>query len=181
MHSSRMRTSRTLTVFRRPPPGKLETPRKIGDHPSTQKLETTSPRKIGDPPGPDPPVNRMTDACENITLAKTSFRPVKMIIALDRGVRKECDSPRHQSNTFSHRPVLVELIEFCIFTGRNEVLAKVIILHLSVIHSVHRGGGCLLQIFGGGGVCSKFSGGVLQFSEYSHRSAGTHPTGMHSC
>ena len=23
-----------------------------------------------------PPVNRMTDACENITLAKTSFRPV---------------------------------------------------------------------------------------------------------
>ena len=28
-----------------------------------------------------------------------------------------------------------------IFTGRNEVLAKVIFLHLSVIHSVHRGGG----------------------------------------
>ena len=46
-------------------------------------------------------------------------------------------------------------------------------------------GGCLLQILGG--VCSKFSGGVcsrggfLQFSEYGHRSAGTHPTGMHSC
>ena len=40
-------------------------------------------------------------------------------------------------------------------------------------------GGCLLQIFGGG-VCSIFSGG-LQFSEYGHRSAGTHPTGMHSC
>ena len=63
------------------------------------------------------------------------------------------------------------------------------------------GRGCLLQIFGGGvcskffwgggegGVCSKFSGGVsapnfggvLQFSEYGQRSAGTHPTGMHSC
>ena len=28
-------------------------------------------------------------------------------------------------------------------TGRNEVVAKVIFLHLSVIHSVHRGGGCL--------------------------------------
>ena len=27
-----------------------------------------------------------------------------------------------------------------IFTGRNEVVAKVIFLHLSVIHSVHRGG-----------------------------------------
>ena len=41
-------------------------------------------------------------------------------------------------------------------------------------------GGCLLQIFGGG-VCSKFSGGgILQFSEYGHRLAGTHPTGMHS-
>ena len=24
-------------------------------------------------------------------------------------------------------------------------------------------------------------GGFLQFSEYGHRSAGTHPTGMHSC
>ena len=27
-----------------------------------------------------PPVNRMTDRCKNITLAKTSFRPVKMFI-----------------------------------------------------------------------------------------------------
>ena len=38
-----------------------------------------------------------------------------------------------------------------IFTGRNEVLAKIIFLHLSVIHSVHRGGGvtCLVR----GGVC----------------------------
>ena len=85
-------------------------------------------------------------------------------------------------------------------------MAKVIFLQLSVIHSVHMGG-CLLQIFFGGGVCSNFSGGVcskfggvsapnfrggvcsnfsgggggLQFSEYGQRSAGTHPTGMHSC
>ena len=29
--------------------------------------ETPLPRE-GDPPGGDPPVNRMTDACENITL-----------------------------------------------------------------------------------------------------------------
>ena len=28
---------------------------------------------------PDPPVNRMTDRCKNITLAKTSFRPVIMV------------------------------------------------------------------------------------------------------
>ena len=34
-----------------------------------------------------------------------------------------------------------------VITGRNEVVAKVIFLHLSVIHSVHRGGGlpqCML-------------------------------------
>ena len=30
-------------------------------------------------------------------------------------------------------------VSFEFFTGRNEVLAKVIFLHLSVIHSVHRG------------------------------------------
>ena len=62
-------------------------------------------------------------------------------------------------------------------TGRNEVLAKVIFLHLSVIHSVHRGvseifGGCLKfwgvwnfrgvsEIFGG---VSEIFGGYLKFS-----------------
>ena len=64
-----MCTGRTLTVFRRPP-------QRIEDHP---------PRKIGDPRKnwrpPEkletPPVDR--HACENITLAKTSFRPVMMV------------------------------------------------------------------------------------------------------
>ena len=37
------------------------------------------------------------------------------------------------------------LLFLLIFTGRNEVVAKVIFLHLSVIHSVHRGGGGLPQ------------------------------------
>ena len=37
------------------------------------------PQKFG---GPPPPVDRMTHACENITLAKTSFRPVKMFFCL---------------------------------------------------------------------------------------------------
>ena len=60
-----MRTGQTLTVFRRPPP-------KIGDTPP-ENLETTPPEKMETTP---PPVNRMTDACENITLAKTSFQPV---------------------------------------------------------------------------------------------------------
>ena len=66
-----MRTGRTLTVFR-----KLETPRKFGAgtppkiwsrHPPPENLEQAP-----------PPVDRITDACENITLAKTSFRPVKI-------------------------------------------------------------------------------------------------------
>ena len=53
------------------------------------------------------------------------------------------------------------------------------------------GVGGVCSKFSGGGVCSKFSGGggcllqifggCLQFSEYGHCSAGTHPTGMHSC
>ena len=58
-----------------------------------------------------------------------------------------------------------------IFTGRNEVLAKVIFSQASVIHSVHRGGVCSkfsggvsAPNFWGGGVggcvCSKFGGGV---------------------
>ena len=77
------------------PPKKLETPRKIGDPPKNwrtppEKLET--PRRNWRPPGtrPEPPPKKLenppsdqtrppcgqTDACENITLAKTSFRPV---------------------------------------------------------------------------------------------------------
>ena len=94
-----MRTGRTLTVFWR------ETPPKIGD-PPPQKLYTPQdqtpppkkigdpPKKIGDPPGTDlqgmlaypptpPPVNRMTNWGKNITLAKTSFRPVKIICTQD--------------------------------------------------------------------------------------------------
>ena len=74
----------------------------------------------------------------------------------------------------------------------------------SVCHSVHRGG-VPAPNFRGGCACSKFSGGAcsnflggwllqifggvpapnfwggLQFSEYGQCSAGTHPTGMHSC
>ena len=33
----------------------------------------------------------------------------------------------------------LQFIGVCIITGRNEAVAKVIFLHLSVIHSVHRG------------------------------------------
>ena len=124
-----------------------------------------------------------------------------------------------------------------LITGRNEVLAKVIFLHLFVILFTgglqffrggsskfpggvspnFRGGGGVshfrggFQIFGGRGVPPNFwegvspnfrggpifwgggvlqflggspnfsGGGGLQFSEYGQCSAGTHPTGMHSC
>ena len=76
MHSSRMSSGQMLTVI------PVETPRKIGEPP--QKLETpqdqTPPKNWRPPPGPDPPVDRMTHACENITLAKTSFRPVTNLV-----------------------------------------------------------------------------------------------------
>ena len=52
---------------------------------------------------------------------------------------------------------IFEALNMYIFTGRNEVLAKVIFLHLSVIHSVHRGGGGL-QFFGGSPI---FRGGFF--------------------
>ena len=115
---------------------------------------------------------------------------------------------------------------YCLITGRNEVLAKVIFSQACVCPQ----GGCLvpggclfwggsskcfgggvflggfLQIFRGGvffgGGSSNFLGGSSKFSgvgsskfflggvflwgggsppEYGQRSAGTHPTGMHSC
>ena len=103
-----MRTSRTLTVFRwRTPPENLEDPpkkyppRKFGGtpkkYPPPESLEeppqkntppenleeppqkNTPPKFGGTPPKIPPPVNRMTDRCKNITLAKTSFRPVNMV------------------------------------------------------------------------------------------------------
>ena len=74
MHSSRMRTGRSLTVIPESAvpgggsgsggsgPGGVFGPRRGGS--------------AGQVPPPTPPVNRMTDRCKNITLAKTSFRPV---------------------------------------------------------------------------------------------------------
>ena len=107
---------------------------------------------------------------------------------------------------------LSRLLKF-IVTGRNEVLAEVIYLHLSVIHSVHRGVSNFWGVsnflgvsnFSGGfqffrevsnysGGLQFFGGGIFLISsflrihppldqtpEYGQRSAGTHPTGMHSC
>ena len=64
-----------------------------------------------------------------------------------------------------------------IVTGRNEVVAKVIFLHLSVIHSVHRGGVCLSACWD----TSPPPPSRKQTPAYGLRAAGTHPTGMHSC
>ena len=95
---------------------------------------------------------------------------------------------------------------FWIFTGRNEVVAKVIFLHLSVIHSVHRGGliQCMLGYPPGTGTPpppgqgrppgpgrpprtrqtppgpDRYPPGKLT-PVYGLRAAGTHPTEMHSC
>ena len=87
MHSSRMRTGRTLTVFRwRTPPRKFggtpHPPENLEEPPPKippPKIWSASPRKFGaDTPPAPPPVDRMTHASENITLAKTSFRPVNI-------------------------------------------------------------------------------------------------------
>ena len=91
MHSSRMRTGRTLTVFRwRPPsPQKFQTPPRKFQTPPPRKFQTP-PLKISDTPPENfrhpprkfqtPLVNRMTNRCKNITLAKTSFRPVITVV-----------------------------------------------------------------------------------------------------
>ena len=107
-----------------------------------------------------------------------------------------------------------------VITGRNEVLAKVIFLHLSFIHSVHSGGGgeCLTRQVPPRDQAGTPPGADTprtrqvpprsrhppqtrqvpprpgrypprpdtpprkqQRPEYGQRSAGTHPTGMHSC
>ena len=83
-----------------------------------------------------------------------------------------------------------------IFTGRNEVVAKVIIfLHLSVIHSVHRGEGVYeADPLGADTPLPRVrhppgSRHPLRSRHppeqtppaYGQRAAGTHPTGMHSC
>ena len=74
MHSSRMHTGRTLTVFR-----KLETPSpKIWSRHPPQKFGAGTPPNLEQAP---PPVNRITHTCKNITLAKTSFRPVNITLA----------------------------------------------------------------------------------------------------
>ena len=131
MHSSRMHTGRTLTVFRwRTPPENLEEPpQKIpppkiwrNPHPPTPpkippQIWRNPPQKI--PPqiraksGAPPPVNRITDTCKNITLAKTSFRPVI-------------------------KPTVYFVLYCCIYRPQMR-FAKVMFLHLFVSHSVHRG------------------------------------------
>ena len=94
MHSSRMRTGRTLTVFRgrTPPPTRqtpppADTPPPLADTPPPladipPPLADTPP-PLADTPSrqtPPPPVNRITHTCKNITLAKTSFRPVMNVL-----------------------------------------------------------------------------------------------------
>ena len=86
-----------------------------------------------------------------------------------------------------------------LITGCNKVVAKVIFLHLSVIHSVHRGGlpQCMLGYHPVPHPQEQTSPGSRppwkqtppradtpppkQTSAYGLQAAGTHPTGMHSC
>ena len=60
------------------PPPKNWRPREKLETPPPKKNWRHPPRKLEAPRDQTPPVNRITHACENITLAKTSFRPVKI-------------------------------------------------------------------------------------------------------
>ena len=118
MHSSRMRTGRSLTVFRSllfPGRGGLSgpgggLPAWSGGVPAWSGGVPAWSRGVpvwsrGGVPGlgggtclvpggcawsgtPPPPVSRMTHTCKNITLAKTSFRPVKILLGLDSFLSK---------------------------------------------------------------------------------------------
>ena len=96
----------------------------------------------------------------------TSFRPRRTCLPLSRTVYRKIPPGMHTCNCF-RRPfpssshtytdqrgrLLKHSNRFlntlsCFITGRNEVVAKVIFLHLSVIHSVH-GGVCLVWSRGG--------------------------------
>ena len=66
MHSSRMRTARSFTVSRSIRLGKV-CPTPLDADPQCR------PPMDADPPEADPPVNRMTHRCKNITLLQTSF------------------------------------------------------------------------------------------------------------
>ena len=78
MHSSRMRTGRSLTVSAkiwRPPAKKLETPQKIGEPPENLEPPHPYPENLEEPKTPDttppPPWTEfLTHASENITLAQ---------------------------------------------------------------------------------------------------------------
>ena len=81
MHSSRMRTGRSLTVCRSLPPGGCTYSREVylvpGGvlSPGGCLTPGVSDWAVSDPGGVclrHPPVNRMTDRCKNITLATTS-------------------------------------------------------------------------------------------------------------
>ena len=81
-------------IWSRHPPEEQAPPPKIWNrHPPQTFGAGTPPPKIWNrhppkiwsrhpPPPPPPPVNRMTDRCKNITLAKTSFRPVKIMVKI---------------------------------------------------------------------------------------------------
>ena len=103
MHSSRMCTGRMLTVFRgrtpprklggTPPPKKRHPPKKFGGTPQKRHPKKTPPQKR------HPPVNRITHTCKNITLAKTSFRPVTTNKTKRNPTRVDDTEPKDSNTT----------------------------------------------------------------------------------
>ena len=84
-----------------------------------------------------------------------------------------------------HKLIELSIWSIYIFTGRNEVVAKVMFLHV-----------CVILFTGGGGLragrtppeqtppsppAGRPPPSGKQTPAYGQRAAGTHPTGMHSC
>ena len=82
------------------------------------------------------PVVTNINMITNMNLTPITVHPA--IVCVSRDLCIMYRSGTVNSNTVNSKFHLIR--SYCeIFTSRNEVLAKVIFLHLSVIHSVHRG------------------------------------------
>ena len=122
---------------------------------------------------------RMTSFCPRRTclpLSRTVYRKIPPGMRTRNCFRRPFPSSSHtytdqRGRLLKHSNRFLNTLS-CFITGRNEVVAKVIFLHLSVIHSVHGGvylvwsrGGVPGLVLGGRGVYLVWSpGGYLVWS-----------------
>ena len=156
MHSSRMRTGRSLTVCCSLLSGRGDVclvPGGVsawswGGLPGPGGVSAWSGGWVCLVPGglpEDPPMDRITDTCKNITLATTSLQLV--ITALKRSLRKLCF---------------------------NTCLSV-------ILFAVGGGSASIGDLPWGSASRGAWVDPPLDTTKYGQRAGGTHPTGMHSC